>query len=155
MSVLFYATKDKVEAGRRLIALAKSNESMQESRRLLAAKYASLYEGLNLHGLAPYGYSTNVNAYFREDQGENIPIIRNAAHSIVDTFVSKIAALETPKPAMLTTRGSWTERREAKQMEMLVEAEFYEPQGRFATLEELWIHAVRIAASATGSVAVK
>lgn len=155
MSVLFYATKDKTEAGRRLLSLAKSNESMQESRRLLAAKYASLYEGLNLHGLAPYGYSTNVNAYFREDQGEQIPIIRNAAHSIVDTFVSKIAALETPKPAMLTTRGNWTDRRTAKQLELLVEAEFYEPQGRFATLEELWIHAVRIAAAATGSVAVK
>lgn len=155
MSVLFYATKDRDEAGKRLIKLARCNESMQESRRLLAAKYASLYEGLNLHGLAPYGYSTNVNAYFREDQGENVPIIRNAAHSIVDTFVSKIAALETPKPAMLTTRGSWSDRRIAKQLELLVESEFYEPQGRFATLEELWIHAVRIAAAATGSVAVK
>lgn len=155
MSVLFYTAKNKDEAGKRLLKLAKSNEAMQANRRNLAAKYASLYEGLALVGLAPYGYSTNASSYFREDRGENIPIIRNTCHSIVDTFVSKIAALETPKPAMLTTRGRWPERRKAKQLELLVEAEFYEPQGRFATLEELWIHAVRIAAAATGSVAVK
>jgi hypothetical protein len=56
---------------------------------------------------------------------------------------------------MMTSHGSWSDRRIAKKLELLVETEFYEPQGRFATLEELWIHAVRIAAAATGSVAVK
>lgn len=153
--MLFYGAKNKAEAGQRLIALAEANKSMQETRRLLAAKYASLYEGLNLTGLAPYGYSTDATNYFKDEAGEQIPIIRNAAHSIVDTFVSKIAALETPKPAVLTSHGSWSERRIAKNLELLVEAEFYEPQGRFATLEELWVHAIRIAAAATGSVAVK
>lgn len=155
MSVLFYTAKNKREAGERLVKLVSANKGMQENRRLLAAKYASLYEGLQLTGLAPYSYSTNATAYFREDRGEQIPIIRNAAHSIVDTFVSKIAALETPKPSFMTTHGSWSDRRIAKQLELLVESEFYEPQGRFATLEELWIHAVRIAAAATGTVAVK
>lgn len=154
-SVLFYGAKTKDEAGRRLLALAETNKSMQETRRLLAAKYASLYEGLHLSGLAPYGYSADSAEYFKDEAGEQIPIIRNAAHSIIDTFVSKIAALETPKPALMTTHGSWSERRIAKNLELLVEAEFYEPQGRFGTLEELWIHAVRIAAAATGSVAVK
>ncbi len=155
MSVLFYTAKTKQEAGERLVKLVNANKGMQENRRLLAAKYASLYEGLQLTGLAPYGYSTNATAYFREDRGEQIPLIRNAAHSIVDTFVSKIAALETPKPSFMTTHGSWSDRRIAKQLELLVESEFYEPQGHFATLEELWIHAVRIAAAATGTVAVK
>jgi hypothetical protein len=154
-SVLFYTAKTPDEAASRLISLAKSNAGQQETRRQLAAKYASLYEGLNLGGLAPYGYSTDARHYFKEDSSERIPIIRNAAHSIVDTFVSKIAALETPKPSMMTSHGSWSDRRIAKKLELLVEAEFYEPQGRFATLEELWIHAVRIAAAATGSVAVK
>jgi hypothetical protein len=154
-SVLFYGAKSKDEAGRRLLALVEANKSMQETRRLLAAKYASLYEGLHLSGLAPYGYSADATEYFKDESGEQIPIIRNSAHSIVDTFVSKIAALETPKPAVMTTHGSWSERRIAKNLELLVEAEFYEPQGRFGSLEELWIHAVRIAAAATGSVAVK
>lgn len=154
-SVMFYATKDPKEAGDRLKRLADCNKAQQETRRLLAAKYASLYEGLDLGGLAPYGYSTEAAHYFKEDSGDKIPIIRNAAHSIVDTFVSKIAALETPKPSMMTSHGSWADRRVAKKLELLVEAEFFEPQGRFATLEELWIHAVRIAAAATGSVAVK
>jgi hypothetical protein len=152
---MFYGAKNKAEAGPMLLALAQSNVSMQENRRLLAAKYASLYEGLSLSGLAPYGYSTEASHYFKTDEGESIPIIRNACHSIVDTFVSKIAALETPKPAVLTSHGSWTDRRTAKNLEQLVEAEYFEPQGRFATLEELWIHAIRIAAAATGSVAVK
>lgn len=153
-SVLFYNAKTPEEAGQRLIALANSNKGQQETRRGLAAKYASLYEGMNLGGLAPYGYSTDANAYFKEG-AERIPIIRNACHSIIDTFVSKIAALETPKPSMMTSHGSWSDRRIAKKLELLVEAEFFEPQGRFSTLEELWIHAVRIAAAATGSVAVK
>lgn len=155
MSVLFYTAKSKEDAGSRLIALAESNKEMNESRRALAAKYGSLYEGLALGGLAPYGYSTDASFYFKDTRGDQIPIIRNACHSIVDTFVSKIAALETPKPAVMTSHGSWNERRIAKNLELLVEAEFYEPQGRFATLEELWIHAIRIAAAATGSVAVK
>lgn len=154
-SVLFYAAKTPDDAAERLINLANCNKSQQETRRLLAAKYASLYEGLSLGGLAPYGYTTDAAHYLQSDQGDRIPIIRNACHSIVDTFVSKIAALETPKPSMMTSHGSWSERRIAKKLELLVEAEFYEPQGRFATLEELWIHAVRIAAAATGSVAVK
>jgi hypothetical protein len=154
-SVLFYGAKTKDEAGRRLLALAETNKAMQETRRMLAAKYASLYEGLHLSGLAPYGYSADSAEYFKDESGEQIPIIRNAAHSIIDTFVSKIAALETPKPAVMTTHGSWSERRIAKNLELLVEAEYHEPQGRFANLEELWIHAVRIAAAATGSVAVK
>jgi hypothetical protein len=154
-SVLFYTAKTPEEAAERLITLANCNKGQQETRRQLAAKYASLYEGLSIAGLAPYGYTTDATHYFRTDQGDRIPIIRNACHSIVDTFVSKIAALETPKPSMMTSHGSWSERRVAKKLELLVEAEFYEPQGRFATLEELWIHAVRIAAAATGSVAVK
>lgn len=154
-SVLFYKAKTPEEAAERLIALANCNKSHQETRRQVAAKYASLYEGLHISGLAPYGYSTDARHYFKSETGDKIPIIRNACHSIIDTFVSKIAALETPKPSMMTSHGSWGERRIAKKLELLVEAEFYEPQGRFATLEELWIHAVRIAAAATGSVAVK
>ena len=154
-SILFYKAKTPDEAAERLIALANCNKSHQETRRQLAARYASLYEGLHISGLAPYGYTTDASHYFKNEQGDKIPIIRNACHSIIDTFVSKIAALETPKPSMMTTHGSWNERRTARQLELLVEAEFFEPQGRFATLEELWIHAVRIAAAATGSVAVK
>lgn len=155
MSVLFYAAKTEADAGARLIALAESNKAMQETRRQLAAKYASLYEGMCLSGLAPYGYTSDAEHYFHQKDQEEIPLIRNSAHSIIDTWVSKIAALETPKPSMMTSHGSWSDRRIAKKLEQLVEAEFYEPQGRFANLEELWIHAVRIAAAATGSVAVK
>lgn len=155
MSVLFYTAKNAKDAGARLIQLAESNKSIQETRRLLAARYASLYEGMSLSGLAPYGYSSDAQHYFQSDTDDKIPLIRNAAHSIIDTWVSKIAAVETPKPAVLTSYGNWSDRRIAKKLEQLVEAEFYEPQGRFSTLEELWIHAVRIAVAATGSVAVK
>ena len=78
MSVLFYAAKKAEEAGQRLIALAECNKAMQETRRQLAAKYASLYEGMCLSGLAPYGYTSDSAHYFRQDQ-EEIPLIRNSA----------------------------------------------------------------------------
>ncbi len=113
-SVLFYNAKTPDEAAERLIRLANSNKAQQETRRQLAAKYASLYEGLSIAGLAPYGYTTEATHYFKDEYNQKIPIIRNACHSIVDTFVSKIAALERPKPSMMASRGSWSERRTAK-----------------------------------------
>lgn len=150
--MLFWQAKTGVEAASAVVEAAKRDESPQSARRSVSIKYASLYEGLQMSSLAPLGYAVDSEACF---YGTEVPIIRNDAHAVVDTFVSKIGALDTPKPALLTTEGSWRDRRQAKDLERLLEAEYLSPKGEFATLNELWIHALRVAASATGAVLVR
>lgn len=152
--VLFYRTKNREEAGERLIKLRKTNDPHMTSRRLLAAKYGSLYEGLCTTSLAPFGYATDSAAYFQRDD-DRIPVIRNACHSIVDTAVSKLAAMTQPRPSIMTTGADWALRRQAKRAEELVLPEYDEPQGFHNNLDELYQHALRLALAATGSAAIK
>ena len=135
-----------------MISQSKRGNGIAETRRDTALLYASLYEGCSLGSLSPHGYAADRD--YQNFFGANQALIRNTCHAAVDTFTSKIAALDTPKPAMLTTEGSWRDRRQAKDLERLVEAEYLSPKGDFATLHELWIHAFRLAAAATGSVLV-
>ncbi len=129
-----------------------AEESVREARREIVIRYASLYEGLNLSSFSHCGYSMGTEARF---WGTDIPVIRNVIHEVIDTFVSKIGALDTPKTAMLTTEGSWRDRRQAKDVERLLEGEQASRKGDFATENELWIQALRIAAAAPGAVIVR
>lgn len=156
--MLFWNSENPAESGQALVDHSKRFDALNSVRYEHSIRYGSLYEGLELASLGPYGYATESGtgpggAY--TFWGDKTPIIRNTCHAAVDTFVSKIAALDTPKPAMLTTEGSWRDRRQAKDLERLVEAEYLSPKGDFATLHELWIHAFRLAAAATGAVIVR
>ena len=126
---------------------------VQSSRRTLAERYATVVEGMTLTSLGPWGYSYDSDlATFDES---DIPIIRNVAFSVCDTLTSKIGAIDPPLPAMLTSKGSWRDRRQAADLEELVRAEYHSAKGTFPSLHELWIHALRLAASCTGTVAVQ
>ena len=150
--MLFWNCDNPADAGSAVVAQSRRDDSINESRRSQAIKYAGLYEGLQLSSLSPCGYAIdNANTFW----GTEVPIVRNTCYAAVDTFVSKIAALDTPKPAMLTTEGSWKDRRQAEDLERLVEAEYLSPKGEYSTLNELWIHAFRVAAAAPGSVIVR
>lgn len=149
---LFWRAKTGPEAAKAVVAASARDSSSQSARRSVAIKYGSLYEGMQMSSLAPMGYAVDSPAFF---WGTDVPVIRNDCHAVVDTFVSKIGALDAPKPALLTTEGSWRDRRQAKDLERLLEAEYLSPKGEFATLNELWIHALRLAASATGAVIVR
>jgi hypothetical protein len=150
---MFWNADDSSDAARQLVDYVRAGDNVNASRREAALDYASLYEGSVLGSLAPHGYA--VDRENRKFPGTDVPIIRNTCHAVVDTFVSKIGALDTPKPAMLTTDGSWKDRRQAKELERLVEAEYLSPKGTYSTLHELCIQALRIAAAATGTVAVR
>lgn len=127
---------------------------IQSSRRSLAERYAQVVEGMTLTSLGPWGYSYDSDTACSFDDGE-IPIIRNVAFAVVDTLTSKIGAIDPPLPAMLTNKGSWKDRRQAADLEELVRAEYRAPKGLFANLHDLWVAALRLAASATGTVAVQ
>lgn len=126
---------------------------VQSSRRWLAEKYAQATEGMLMTHLGPWGYSYGAEEASFDDS--EIPIIRNVAFSVVDTLTSKIGAIDPPLPAMLTNRGSWRDRRQAADLEELVRAEYKAPKGIFANLHDLWVAGLRLAAGATGVVAIQ
>ena len=150
----FYRLKDEREAVLALVRLARMNDDHASARRRMAAKYASLYEGLALQSLAPYGYSSDAAHYF-QTESTLIPLIRNTANSVVETFVSWIGSLDNPVPALKTTKGKWTDKRKADKLKRFVQAGYHDRQGRFANTPQLCRHGLRMAVAATGSVAVK
>lgn len=144
---------DESEAAERLRRYFLNFASTQSARRSQCEKYARATEGMNLTCLGPYGYVYDCEtATFEEGQ---IPIIRNLAHELTDTLVSKIGAIDPPLPAMLTNKGSWRDRRQAADLELLVRAEYASKMSLWPTLHQLWIAALRLAAGATGTVAVQ
>lgn len=152
-SSAFWSTKDEVEAADRLKKYLLNFASTQSSRRSQAEKYASATEGMNLTCLGPSGYNYDFDmASFDDSQ---IPIIRNVAHELVDTLTSKIGAIDPPLPTMLTNKGSWKDRRQAADLELLVRAEYFSAKGLHPTLHQVWIAALRLAAGATGTAAVQ
>lgn len=142
------------EVAERLRGYFARFSSVQESRRSLAERYATVVEGMRLTSLGPWGYSYDsiVSNTFEDAE---IPIIRNVAFAVVDTLTSKIGAIDPPLPAMLTNRGSWKDRRQASDLEELVRAEYKQPKGLWPNLHDLWIAALRLAAACTGVVAVQ
>lgn len=150
----FWSAKTPIDAAKAALQRFSLEEGRMSSKRQMALRYGSAYENVELSSFGPYGYAVDTSepAHFLDTK---VVIIRNSIHSTVDTFVSKIGALATPKPALLTTEGSWKDRRQAGDIERLLEAEYLAPKAGYSTLNELWIQALRIAAAATGTVAVK
>ncbi len=150
----FWKSSDENEAADDLRAYFHTFTDTQASRRSLAERYAAVTEGMNLTCLGPYGYvyDCETASFGDEDQ---IPIIRNVAHELTDTLVSKIGAIDPPLPTMLTNKGSWKDRRQAADLELLVRAEYASKKGFWSNLHQVWIAALRLAAACTGTVAVQ
>lgn len=152
----FYREKDPKRAVESAVALHVSNKDQATTRRMLAAKYGSLYENVSLSSLAPYGYAADATHYFTANNGrEQIPLIRNTANAIIDAQVNWIAALDDPKPTFLTTQGNWVDKRKADKLRKLVLAGYDDRQGCHPNTYQLGHHALRMASAATGVVAVK
>lgn len=144
---------DDFDAASGLRAYVANFADVNAGRRSQAERYATVVEGMTLSCLGPWGYGYDTEAAkFSE---EEIPIIRNVAFSLIDTLTSKIGAIDPPLPAMLTSKGSWRDRRQAADLEELVRAEYKSPKGIHANLHDVWIAALRLAAACTGTAAVQ
>lgn len=131
--------------------LARAEEALKENsvRASRAWQYASLFEGLVL------SLPSTQDRQQRPQQGPvtDTPIIRNRVRSIVQTWISKVTAGDSPLPQFMTTDAEWDTRRRAVAWDRAVEAEIDQPQGAFADMHELWRHAATVAA-VVGSGAV-
>lgn len=148
----FWSTEDSDDAADALRSFLKNFAQTQSSRRSLSEKYAQCTEGMQLTSLGPFGYVYDCETPKFHD--EEIPIIRNVAHELVDTLTSKIGAIDPPLPVNLTSKGNWKARRQAADLQELVRAEYASQKGLFPNLHDLWIAALRLAAGATGAAAV-
>jgi len=137
----FWATSDPGLAADSLRNHVLRFAGIQSSRRSLAEKYAQATEGMGMTCLGAWGYNYDCDVPMLAD--EDIPIIRNVCHELVDTLTSKIGAIDPPLPVMLTNKGSWKDRRQATDLQDLVHAEYKSPKGMYANLHEVWMHRQR------------
>jgi hypothetical protein len=145
-----WAEKEKAEDAAKSL-LARNEEAAKENtvRSSRAWQYTSLFEGLVL------SLPSTSDRQQRPQQAPitDTPIIRNRVRSIVQTWISKVTAGDSPLPQFMTTDAEWDTRRRAVAWDRAVEAEIDQPQGAFADHHELWRHAATIA-TVVGSVAV-
>lgn len=110
--------------------------------------YAQIFEGLTLNVPSAADRRTRNPAPLIEK-----PIIRNRVRSLVQTWVCKVTAGDSPLPQFMATDADWEVRRKAVMWDRAVEAEIDQPQGAFADMHELWRHAATVC-TVVGSVAV-
>jgi len=86
---------------------------------------------------------------------EPVDIVLNIAQTLVDTLDAKIAGLENTKPQIVTVEASYDVRRQARLADRFIEGQYYERQGRFFDLWDMFRFALRLALASTGTAAIK
>lgn len=132
--------------------IASAQESINQPRMERARQYGSMYEGIELAGLDGDCYDDMMPVSY-----DGAPLINNRCASVVETLQSKLAALDEPRPQFVVTDGSYEQKRQAVWLDRFIEGQYYQPQcgGMYSNLWAMWRHAFLLAASATGSVAIK
>lgn len=125
-----------------------------QRRSIEAVKLMRLYDGETV--AARSGPRTAENS--RDDAqigDEPVDIVLNVAQTLVDTLDAKLAGLENTKPQIVTVEASYDVRRQARLADRFIEGQYYERQGRFSDLWDLFRFALRLALASTGTAAVK
>lgn len=155
----WWANKNREAAARELYGLAEKNDPLNQTRRTVARRDASCYEGFELTNFGATGYNTDEPYMFPkgEEEGDTeTPNIINVVKSIVQTETSKLAAMSKPKTAVVTTYGSHKDRRNAVQYDRLIDADFKASPGwRYPNMWALCEHGFKLAHAATGTAVVK
>ena len=142
---------DPDEAARIACQLADFQQDANQPRREACRQHGGMYEGLQLSGLDGDCFDQLVPLSF--DGGA--PLVNNRAQSVIDTLQAKLAGLDEPRPQFVVTNGTYDQKRHAVWLDRFIEGQFYQPQGMFKNMWDLWRHAFLVAAAATGTVAVK
>lgn len=148
--------RQKPELGHQtLVEQGKLYETRNQKRKTEAVKLMRLYEGDTITGFdRGLGMAESTSDDVRL-MGEPVDITLNLAQSLVDTLDAKIAGLENTKPQITTVDASWDVRRRAKNADRFIEGQFYERQGRFQDLWDVFRFALRLALASTQTAAVK
>jgi hypothetical protein len=131
--------------------LRLSGRSQRRSNE--AVKLMRLYDG---ETVSAKGVKSAENTSDDGPLGEEpVDIVLNIAQTLVDTLDAKIAGLENTKPQIVTVEASYDVRRQARLADRFIEGQYYERQGRFSDLWDMFRFAFRLALASTGTAAVK
>lgn len=143
-------------AAARIVELEEQYSKDHAWRRGRARQLAGMYHGRNLDALP--GVADSRFAW-RDDRAtvdeDYVPQLRNYAYKFVETAVGKIGAVDAPRPALMVTDGDWELKRKVTLNSRILEAEYDAPQGTFANVHALTHQGLRLALTATGTVAAK
>lgn len=118
-----------------------------------AVKLMQLYDGQTVTARgAKTAETSSDDALIGE---EPVDIVLNIAQTLVDTLDAKIAGLENTKPQIITVEASYDVRRQARLADRFIEGQYFERQGRFSDLWDMFRFAFRLALASTGTAAVK
>lgn len=87
--------------------------------------------------------------------GDIVEVTLALAQSLVDALDAKIGGLEKTKPQITTTQAKWDVRRKARLSDRFIEGQFFEKQGRFNDLWEMFRFGFRLSQASVGTTAVK
>jgi hypothetical protein len=148
------------QAAAAIVELETDYSRTQSWRRSRARRLAGMYHGRNLDTPfmrdSTYSWSSDPNNTADVDADlDEIRLIRNKSFEYIETYVAKVGAEENPQPALMVTDGDWELKRKVTLNSRLLEAEYDQRQGNFSDLYALAHQGLRVATSATGSVAAK
>lgn len=124
-------------------------------RRQMAVSLASRYHGRDFE--APHASMTRFRweTGLSDSEDEGGALVRNKYYEYVDTVVAMVGAADEPKPDIMLSDATWTQKKKAKLNSRMLQSEYALPQGRWPNLNALGMHGLRLAWGCTGSVAAK
>lgn len=143
------------EGHQTLVQQSRAYEGRSTRRKAEAVKLMRLYEGDTVQGYDRGLGTADGTSDTQATLGEPVDITLNLAQALVDTLDAKIAGLENTKPQVVTVDASWDVRRRALLVDRFIEGQFYERQGRFQDLWDVFRFALRLALASTRTAAVK
>jgi hypothetical protein len=149
-SRLWHKQTNRDEAAKIGSRVALMQDKPRQRRGELMAQFGSMYEGVTLSGIDGDCFDDLMPVNY-----DGAPLVNNRCQSVVDTLQAKLAGLDEPRPQFVVTDGTYEQKRQAVWLDRFVEGQFYQPQGMFKNMWDLWRHAFLIAAACTGTVAVK
>lgn len=114
-----------------------------------AYRYASHYEGFSLTNLS--GYGADVSALPGNFPGLDAPLIKNRLPGLVQSFVAKSFANDSPLPQFTTKGGDYEQQLKGETLDQLITTDFGEEHGAFNDVHELHRMGATIASSSTGT----
>lgn len=124
-------------------------QSAHQRQRALAS--ISQFEGRDLRSLGPDAFKSCED--YRGDGYDRLHV--NAARSIVQGVVAKVAGRTRPKCQIVASGADWATKRKGKKLERFVEAQMSQPQGRYRDAWAIGLRAFKDACSTIGRGTIK
>ncbi len=137
-----------MEAGKALVCWNDECIRANAPKAWRAYQYAIAYEGFQLTNIAAH-LAVNLPRQYAP-LGDEFPITINKVRALVNTWVAKALANDTPAPQFVTNGADYEESLRAENLDDVINVELTQEQGLFGDCAELDRHGATLASSSTG-----